>query len=60
MGDKEKIKNAGDAIPKRFSGDTSQLLFPHLKTDFCDTIETKAVVVISLDSRANRPKKPKT
>ena len=35
----------------------AQLLFPHLKTDFCDTIETKAVVVISLDSRANSRQK---
>ena len=37
----------------------AQLLFPHLKTDFCDTIETKAVVVISLDSRANSRQKSK-
>ena len=36
----------------------AQLLFPHLKTDFCDTIETKAaVVVILLDGNANSPKK---
>ena len=33
----------------------AQLL--RLKTDFCDTIETKAVVVISLDSRANSRQK---
>ena len=29
------------------------------ENDFSDTIETKAVVVISLDSPANRPQKPK-